>query len=206
MIFAETSANRYNVFPMTYSILTDPDYQFGDNTTRSDYDINWTSFDRLDNDACIREYGKQLVSNRGDVIAILDPESTLYLDEVSCPGGDPLTYNSYDWMCWGSSRSSLMPFPQCELPELLAYPNDWALPIWNGSAHAVTVPVQVKYCLSQKRSPHCRLLFNLPLMAIVIAFNAVKVVCMLLALFYQRETPLVTLGGKYWIGLGSILR
>ncbi|KIK55865.1 hypothetical protein GYMLUDRAFT_133530, partial [Collybiopsis luxurians FD-317 M1] len=52
----------------------------------------------------------------------------------------------------------------------------------------------VNYCISQPVEPRCQLEFDLPLLAVVIVFNIVKVICMALAAGKINDKPLVTIG------------
>ncbi|KIK55852.1 hypothetical protein GYMLUDRAFT_174985 [Collybiopsis luxurians FD-317 M1] len=69
--------------------------------------------------------------------------------------------------------------------------------IWHGylfDANPEEQPLAVDYCISQPVAPQCQLEFNLPLLAIVIGFNIVKVICMAFAAITILDEPLITIG------------
>lgn len=54
--------------------------------------------------------------------------------------------------------------------------------------------VDVLYCLSEPVEPHCRLMYSVHLIIIVLAMNAFKTVVMLSLAIAVRESPLMTIG------------
>ncbi|KAI9821590.1 MAG: hypothetical protein M1832_003264 [Thelocarpon impressellum] len=53
---------------------------------------------------------------------------------------------------------------------------------------------EIAYCLSRRIEARCQLQFSVPILALVIACNAVKLICMLLILWLIRKPSTVTLG------------
>ncbi|KAF9061623.1 hypothetical protein BDP27DRAFT_1485813 [Rhodocollybia butyracea] len=63
-----------------------------------------------------------------------------------------------------------------------------------GGDDIISGSLPVQYCLSETTASRCQLQFNLPLLAIVVAFNIVKVICMAIVATKMHDNPLVTLG------------
>ncbi|KIK55855.1 hypothetical protein GYMLUDRAFT_174976, partial [Collybiopsis luxurians FD-317 M1] len=139
-------------------------------------------WDILNPSQCLQAYATDFLSNRNDVIVVIgtnhtEPNGTLWGELGSVftaymtiqPGS-----TSYDWICSDPSRETNW---------------SWTInyAIWSDST-------SVNYCISQPAEPRCQLQFNLPLLALVIAFNIVKVVCMALAAIKINDKPLVTVG------------
>ena len=144
------------------------------------YFRNISTWQQLDNEACIRAYAQSFVSAHGDLVAITAGvnSSTLveYLDMGVQYPGPP-----YSWICQRSVP--------CEADYMLKHASNWTL---SYRANHTTFPVQ--YCLSQPVEEHCQVQFSILIIGIVMACNVVKALCMLLALRQQKSRPLVTLG------------
>lgn len=137
--------------------------------------------ERLENKACIQEYGKDIVSNRKNILAITS-EVTLDTDTVLGSLDSGITnMESYWWLCSAES-----PLPgRCDLTELAASSYSWNITDYH---------FPIKYCLSERAQERCRLQFSLRMMVVVIICNIVKVVCMSLTLWKRKTDPLVTVG------------
>lgn len=158
---------------------------------------------------CIQAYAVDFLSNRGDLIVVINsstsdtgivvkgaaPMSGLELELWGSVSSSP-----YDWICSGLADG---PGSQvlCEESWNTIDPANWILDPVTFDYHAdiVETPldddfIQVRYCLSETLPSRCQLQFNLPLLIIVIIFNAGKVVCIAVVATRMKDHPLVTVG------------
>ncbi|KAF4633179.1 hypothetical protein G7Y89_g4941 [Cudoniella acicularis] len=153
----------------------------------------FSSFERLENSACIDYYYTQFESQRGDVIAILDDNTPQGMLDLTIIGRSvPATSGrgvAWGWMCLATPDLEEPPVLNCPRPS----PDNWQLqPTYYGTyAYQNT---NVSYCLSKPAVEHCKLQFSLVLMIIVMISNVLKIVCMIGALFASKAPPLVTIG------------
>lgn len=145
-----------------------------------------SSFERLNNTACITKYYQALVTDRSDLILVSSSlnasngESTVYLSfhdgDFYVDAGEVAS-----WMC--ESYSNQTAFENCldrhEAPD----PNTWEI-----KNHTID------YCLSRATPEICKVNSSLYLMIIVIVCNIAKLAAMLITLFKHKESSLVTIG------------
>ncbi|KAL0258882.1 hypothetical protein SLS55_006386 [Diplodia seriata] len=149
-------------------------------------------WEHLENKECIQAYAEEFLATRRNLILVVDEldntTSSLYeLDsyQLKKEEYDAINPEPYYWICshWygeldmGGSPCSNM------VGGLEADASDWTV-----------YGYRIRYCRSEKVDPKCRLNFNLPVLCIVIAFNAVKLVCMAYAASRMHDKPLITLG------------
>ncbi|KAK3380710.1 hypothetical protein B0T24DRAFT_616099 [Lasiosphaeria ovina] len=176
---------------------------------------NLSTYERLDPIACIQAYGVDFLSDRRHILAVvLIPPDAGSGDEGANEkrdnddagdGGDDSPSNSTDtgpllgyldwtydavqnsWVCGTSVDGSGVLVPEdindfdCDVGEALS-----DLPITFGDW-------QLDHCLSERVVDRCRLQFSLPIMFVVIACNAIKLVA-ILATLLRKQSPLLTLG------------
>ncbi|KIK53457.1 hypothetical protein GYMLUDRAFT_134315, partial [Collybiopsis luxurians FD-317 M1] len=192
--FSTLSANKYSVY-----IAQGPDQQnipLARTTGRQvpeSFISNWTILSPSD---CINAYASDFVSNWSTVIPVvgdyISNGSLILLEDNALPddsgefayGGNPFT-----WICSGMDE----PTKLCSSVWGNIDPSNWKLQVYIDSSRSDQA-LPVNYCISQLVVPKCQLNFNLPLLAIVIVFNVVKVVCMSFVAMRIKDGPLVTIG------------
>lgn len=167
-MFNETNRYEYSVFGMRGD-TTNTTLSFEPIVPDEPADIfELSSLERLDNSHCIQAYGRELITDRGDVILSFSSSDTgTIFNPIGGSDGyyslhpfDWTNRHPFDWMRLYDGSSV------CDTGKLLANPDSWTVAFG-----------RVDYCLSMRRPEQCRLRFNPSLLAIVIAFNAVKIVC-----------------------------
>lgn len=153
---------------------------------------NVSTWDRLDNDACIQAYFKSYIVGYGDVILMtskLNATVPLLLarqDAVFSTSG----LATQDWMC------SAIPYLACDVNQLRAKASSWAMndTLYLSANDLYSQQYPIEYCLSQPVQEQCKVQLSLVIIAVVIICNAVKLCCMLVILWRKQSTPLVTIG------------
>lgn len=146
-------------------------------------------FERLENHECIAAYGSEFISDRSDVIPILDPSTPDRLRTyTSVSGGDPMNYAipSYQWICGKN------PWSDCDIS--LVNAKNWSIYAEEPDQYGGET-LRVEYCLSKRASEHCKLILSIPLLGVVVGFNLLKLVGMALTWLCLENHPLLTLGG-----------
>ncbi|KIK68784.1 hypothetical protein GYMLUDRAFT_256438 [Collybiopsis luxurians FD-317 M1] len=141
---------------------------------------------------CIDTYANDFVSDRSSVVAVFMVKNTTLLTPVglSSPGSDS---DPFHWICSGmivNGFTNGSEGTQCSFNWRNVNSKNWRVPP-NG---VVQDALQVNYCLSQPATSRCQLEFNLPLLAIVIIFNIIKIICIAIATWTIKDNPLVTIG------------
>ena len=154
-----------------------------ENSTEYNYTLqifrNASSWDKLDNKACIKAYGQEFVSARGDLLVITSGiNASVPLEVIALSEEDFLPY---DWMC----DSTI-----CNINSVLAHSATWTITIYEPNE----LSYLVQHCLSKRVEERCRVQFSVVIMIIVIGCNFLKASCMLSTLWLQKPQPLVTLG------------
>lgn len=145
---------------------------------------NISTWQQLDNAACIRTYAKPFVSAHGNIIAISAGVNSSTLIQLIDVGGDDAEAG-YEWICQGIESTD-----PCDFDDILKNPSNWTL--FDYAEH--TNRFLIQYCFSQPIEEHCRVQFSMAIIGVVIACNILKALCMLLAMRQQNSRPLVTLG------------
>jgi len=163
---------------------------------------NASAWQRLENKDCITAYGQPFVSAHGDLLAITpDLNSSVPAIRITDSGLSVSAGSSgapYDGICATTERPDS---PNCDLNRILKQPSSWTLSNVTDNQrsldfdfHVASSNITVDHCLSRPVEERCRLQFSLVIMCVVIGCNLMKMICMLLTLFYHRSQPLVTLG------------
>lgn len=191
VVYFETSANRYWVYPTMHSNLINSSYAYGN----KEFDALKTSlnkFEKLTNSECMAAYGQKLVSGRSDVILILDPLTvdTEFGYTVRW-SGDPNRRGSepYDWMCGRKPWAD----EQCDVSSLNV--DNW--PLYSDDKWVNKTSPRVEYCLSKQTPEYCKLALNIYLLTIVVGCNVVKLIGLGLTWLCLKQQPLLTLGGSF---------
>ena len=147
---------------------------------------NISSWQQLDNAACIRAYAQPYVSAYGDIVAISSFVNGSALIKVG--GSQEIGSYSYAWLCSRSSNPTYS-YAGCDVGHTLKNALSWTL---SDNSNSHFWPIQ--YCLCQPVSERCQVHFSIIIVGVVMACNFLKALCMLLALRRQSSRPLVTLG------------
>ena len=167
-----------------------------------------SSWERLENNACIKAYAQDFISTRGDLLVISSNLNTsipvvCIKDGDNADDADGTIYLSdlrYDWICSSHPSAISGEYDQCDIiNSVLPYSANWTITAHDG----IGANYSVQYCLSEPVDAHCRVQFSIAIMSIVIGCNCLKVLCMVLILRYQRSQPLVTLGDAIASFLGK---
>jgi hypothetical protein len=190
-VFVGLTANEYTVAAVT------EDFVKGANWTLTGYDPlqeviitemqqNISSYERLDQDTCIRQYGVDYLSNRRHVIVVVSGQSSnplvAFLDWN-------YTTSQNSWVCGTTQGPGMNMEPlsiddfDCSVPVALANDTLYMADTW-----------LVEYCLSEPVQDICRLQFAVPIMVVVLCCNFVKLVCMGITIWKCQESTFVTLG------------
>jgi hypothetical protein len=190
-VFVSLTANEYTVAAVT------EDFVKGANWTLTEYDPfqeeiigemqrNISSYERLDQDTCIRQYGVDYLSNRRHAIVVVSGQSSnplvAFLDWN-------YTTSQNSWVCGTAQGPGMTMEPlsiddfDCSVPVALANDTVYMADSW-----------LVEYCLSEQVQDICRLQFAVPIMVVVLCCNFVKLVCMGITIWKCRESTFVTLG------------
>ena len=156
---------------------------------------NVSTWNRLDNDACIHSYFKSYIIGYSDVIAIT---SNLNATVPILLAGQVSTFDTHlflaqVWIC------SALSHPSCDVSQLGANATSWTLydPADFTDDDGDDQQYQVECCLSKPVLPvqePCKVQLSLVIIAVVIICNAIKLCCMLVILWKKQSTPLVTIG------------
>lgn len=150
---------------------------------------NISSLTKLDNAACIRAYGNDYVTSYSDLLLVSSTKnstnSLLSWDSNNSSTTDFISDApyAYDWVCNGNREVWLNEYGYvCDLKKALAKADEW-----------VVGNQTIDYCLSRKAEEHCKLQFSLIIMIFVITCNVVKLICMIVIVWKEREATLITL-------------
>lgn len=140
------------------------------------------SLQNLDKEACLREYRKDFITDRGDLLVVSSASSNTpllrfwsagYLDGPYSGGCLP-----YAWACMSHAPGPVNIGHECDVRS-----EDWKI---DG--------LPVEYCLSKPAEESWELHFSLAIVIAVLACNFIKVLCMGLVGWMPSSTPLLTLG------------
>ncbi|KUJ17807.1 uncharacterized protein LY89DRAFT_733629 [Mollisia scopiformis] len=190
-LFVSLTANEYVVATVSEDFVNGANWTLASVDTRhqsliSQMQQNISSYEKLDDATCIKEYGVDYLSDRRHVFVV-----------VSGQFADPLL-GYLDWNYDGSLNSwvcgtSQGPNSTIETISIDIY--DCSIPVALGNITFWTMADQpVEYCLSQKVPDECRLQIAVPIMLIVLICNAVKLSCMTITIWKFKEPTFVTLG------------
>ncbi|MCJ1350629.1 MAG: hypothetical protein MMC33_000610 [Icmadophila ericetorum] len=135
---------------------------------------NASTYERLDNENCIKAYSSKLLTNRFNLVLVSSDKnstnSVLAFDraEISSEGGQDLA----NWTC---SQDPLVGSIVCDLTPILQNSASWEV-----SEHPI------KYCLSEQTTGSCAVKFSFDLALVVIVCNVIKLCTELYLLFFGR--------------------
>lgn len=177
------------------AVLTAPENN-GDSGIYSHLTRNLQNFEKLEPVPCMDAYETNFITDHGDLIIILDAaiNTTFHRLESSNPISPIDLESPYLWMCNRLSNA------YCDLAAVRenATRGEWTVKVAEvtGEPYDIWSIAKVEYCLSERKPERCRLQFSMPFLVVVIVFNLVKVTCMVMTLWWQREATLVTVGGE----------
>jgi len=187
------SANRYTVAAVTPEFLDGGEWTLAKNDSEhinilTQIQANVSNFERLTPEECVREYTVDFISHRRHVVAVTTLKAAEN-DGNSLLGTLDWEYGKIQnsWVCSATVDDDMLlhPWPidqlDCTVEEALS------------DGFMYIADEEVQFCLSQRVPDVCRLQFSLPIMIIVIACNAIKLVCILLTLM-RNQTTLITMG------------
>ncbi len=202
-VFSTLSSQEYSVYLASPDLVSQKTHnwstlvQDGKNTTLG-YFRNLSTWQPLDNAACIKAYAQPFVSAHGDLVALSATIDSGTLIEPLFPG----IATSDNWICCGNWLAYQN--GRCNTDYMLKNASSWTFSAgeWHGgtwyekcaglATDETVFPVQ--YCLSQSVEEHCQVQFSIVIMGVVMVCNLLKAMCMLLALRQQKSRPLVTVG------------
>jgi hypothetical protein len=163
--------------------------------------------DRLNNEDCIRSYGKMYLSNRSNLL-LVGSAFPPTINDTACISSiyvfneaidNPALYGNcaVDPVPWICSRSDCGVACLDRLNEV--EPQNWTVTVVEaGESVAFGETMEsakfVDYCLSQPTEESCKLQSSLPIAMVIIFFNFLKVVIMLILAFGLQEARVQTIG------------
>lgn len=205
-VFSTLATTEYSVFAGSPDLLTGKGVNWSQpvypsSTLTLQMFRNASSWQRLENDECIKAYGQPYVSAHGDLLAItanLNESDPAVLIANSGFGFSPGQGVAYQWICATANTQNTGSVENCNLGPVLSKASTWTLRNTTSTssydASSLYNDLPVEYCLSKSVEERCRLQFSLVIMGIVIGCNLAKIICMVLTLWYHKSQPLVTLG------------
>ncbi|KAF4632935.1 hypothetical protein G7Y89_g5184 [Cudoniella acicularis] len=144
-------------------------------------------FEKLDVQDCVDKYSQMFVTDRRDVVVILQPDWY-----TANPNANPLRSDSLS----NGVSGSIVPWFDVSVPlapiDLSVLMNINPLDFDSG-----VVGKTVEYCLSQTSQEGCRVLIAVPVLAIIILCNMLKAITILMTFKIIRNSqtiPLITIG------------
>ena len=197
VVFSTLSAQEYSVFASSAELVNGTALNWTSPINFADPELyptlqyfqNASKWQKLDNRDCIKAYGQDFVSAHGDLLVISPTVNATETIVVLMDGFDN-GLGDTSWLCGGMSQMTEFDSYNCPVNAVLGQAANWTL--IDETTTGQTYPVQ--YCLSQPVEEECRIQVSLVILGIVIACNATKALCMLLAIRHQKSQPLVTLG------------
>ncbi|KAF9061631.1 hypothetical protein BDP27DRAFT_1234938 [Rhodocollybia butyracea] len=200
--FSTISANDYNWY-----LAQGPEMQ---DLPKNNWTFNWEcpdiepfNWELLNPSDCLQTYAMDFLSDRRDLVVVLGDytSNNTFVNQLNSsmfpvasrglsPGLTP-----FDWICdftSGIPRQEGVTSCSTEWREI--DPSSWIMAVGLTFSESEVQFLKVQYCLSETTASRCQLQFNLPLLIIVVAFNLVKVICMVIVVTRTRDNPLVTLG------------
>jgi len=189
-IFVSLTANEYMVAAVTQDFVNGATWTLtGSDASHqsllTEMQQNASSYERLDQAACINEYGVDYLSSRRHALVVVDGQLS-----------DPLigildwTYSAPEnsWIC-GTTLGPNMTLETISIDDF-----DCSIPVALSNDTWLMANQQVDYCLSLQVEDQCRLQFAVPIMVAVLCCNFVKLLAMIVTLWKCREPTFVTLG------------
>ncbi|KAF5001395.1 hypothetical protein FDECE_10958 [Fusarium decemcellulare] len=192
IISLETGVNRYNVWLVAENNLTNSKNEVAEGQSLDD-------FVRLDNYDCITSYAQNFISDRSDVILVVESNASTSLQNNSqLRKPDETEYNRspYGWIC--VSLIDQFSDLSCDASAVASNADEWRVrdPETEGAwvPEADRKSLRVKYCLSKPTEESCRLTMSIPLLATVVGCNILKLLGLVMTWLCLNNRPLLTLG------------
>jgi len=209
-VFSTLSTRQYDVYvvasnffeegPINSSIIGNiPSRQFyggeGLGEILRGWQHNTTSFERLENEACLKAYSANIISSRSDVVLVSStPDSSnsflAIYPEVDAQVITNSVFHSRGWMC------EIPISHTCDAFQTVQNPREWSVGLHPNNKLSQQAPVAtpIQYCLSQPIEEHCKLEVSLAIVIVVVSCNLLKAICMGIIAWKKDLEPLVTLG------------
>ncbi|KEF63202.1 uncharacterized protein A1O9_01179 [Exophiala aquamarina CBS 119918] len=214
VFFSSLSTNSYNVLYATQDFVEGGLYDTQKFPGDDMCDIpqirrQASSWERLDNAACIRTYANDLLSQYRNVILVVSNSSSSTAANNSLL--DILGYDNtmtalllrgqsrdpYQWICDDDKIEDKIDIGD---PRGLSF-SIYAQPCYALVSKLEAVADQwvskgydIDHCLAEKVEGTCTLNFSLDIAIVVMVFNLVKILCMCYVAFWIRDRPLITVG------------
>ena len=208
--FETIGINEYDVILADKSFLTNEKLDiesarvYGNFSTVLAFMEDWQegkTWKKLNREECIDAYATEFLSERSNLVAIIDNSSTptnrsvQYVHEYNYESFTQKDF--YDWICHAPDGDSRYGWKLDEfeegygnrlpctslLPNIRLSSDKWNVEGWD-----------IDYCLSELQPGRCTWSFSRTLGIVVIFCNLGKCITMLAVVFYVRDTPLTTIG------------
>ena len=174
--------------------------------------------DRLENSDCINAYAQMLQTGRGDVILVTEDSNLPLQKWKGVTETSPVFWyyiydayfttailrnstETYGWMrsAFDNQRRACSE----TIGQIKASPQTWTVggacransPVFNVICEwTIQMRGPIKYCLSEKTEPRCKIQWSIPIAALVTVLNLLKACLMFYTAFYIDEEPLMTMG------------
>lgn len=171
-------------------------------------------YEKLSNEECIREYAKNLIQERGNVILIIErpqscsdflqlPSNNVCVNSTTTSLYAAFNYTVFfeahfnpvkNWYHWICTQQSTYQSDASDIPYLCSDGH------WRDLAEEAedwkVYGQKVQYCMSRRLPSQCRLQVNINLIGVVVAFNVIKLVIIVMMAVSDiiNQNPLVTIG------------
>ncbi|KAL1792900.1 hypothetical protein ACET3X_009407 [Alternaria dauci] len=221
-VFSSISTNSYYAFSVGEAFLKDehctncletPTYGNDPSEVTSTLEGLWSKarsgrLERLDSSKCIDEYAISIQTNRRNLLLVSED------DELSSPTNNTFMkgshaywatkFETYDWFTpkkgsltfeWICSQLDHGRTPCSASIENLKKQNSWQVGEYcNGLNNCKPFGATVKYCLSERAEPHCKLHFEPSIAIVVTVLNFFKAALMFYVAFGIKDEPLMAMG------------
>ena len=196
-VFSTIGANDYEVFIGSENLVTGVGFNWSlpfDNVNYPNRTLGYfqqaAKWDNLTNEACIKLYKQEFVTDNANVLAVTSAlNDSSWLLNSTYPAYVYAQNPEETWIC--SDTLYYTETGTCDTSATLSEAANWTLGIGYDS---YTRGFPIQYCLSQPAEKHCTTQFSLLIIIIVIICNITKLACMIMLLLRQQAKPLVTLG------------
>ncbi|KIW75837.1 hypothetical protein Z517_10582 [Fonsecaea pedrosoi CBS 271.37] len=189
--YKSLEANDYNLFFVTQDFIDGKAQQ----EIQSSLLTHPETWERLEKKECIHSYATTFLTSRRNLI-LLSNNSTSQANE-SVLKVDFYTSGSvqaFDWICTSDpNMDSKVDMPYGSHGYILPC-ETWVSKVEAIASQWRPYDYDVEYCLSEQVTEKCSYNGNIPIIAIVLSCNAVKIVIMLFVAFRLKDNPLITVG------------
>ncbi|OAP57066.1 hypothetical protein AYL99_09179 [Fonsecaea erecta] len=201
--YKSLEANDYNIYFVTQDFIDGkplvPYHGIAEKPSQNDIQSSLLThpdtWERLEKEACIHAYATTFLTTRRNLILLSNNNTKQANESVlaisSYINGD---VKAFDWICNSDPNIST----KVDVP---VQSNGGRKPCesWVSKVEAIASQWQpfnfdVEYCLSETVTEKCSYNGNIPIIAIVLACNAIKIAGMLYVAFRLEDNPLITVG------------